>query len=142
MSSLTIANLTKTYTNSNMIKHVVFDNFSLELKQNTITAFVGANGSGKTTLLNCIAGLTQYEKGDIMIDSRKSRDANIGFVFQNYRESLLPWLKNIDNIACVIEQPNFSKLEKHNYIVRVPSLDDKRKVLIEPTDQAIKIFKN
>lgn len=34
------------------------------------------------------------------------------------------------------------RLEKHNYIVRTPSLDDKRKVLIEPTDRAIKIFKN
>ena len=34
------------------------------------------------------------------------------------------------------------RLEKQNYIVRIPSLDDKRKVLIEPTDQAIKIFKN
>ncbi|OGT26108.1 MAG: hypothetical protein A3I77_01820 [Gammaproteobacteria bacterium RIFCSPLOWO2_02_FULL_42_14] len=34
------------------------------------------------------------------------------------------------------------RLEKHNYIVRVPNLDDKRKVLIEPTEKAIKIFKN
>src|SRR3990167_7277214 len=34
------------------------------------------------------------------------------------------------------------RLEKQNYIVRIPSLDDKRKVLIEPTDRAIKIFKN
>lgn len=34
------------------------------------------------------------------------------------------------------------RLEKHHYIVRIPSLDDKRKVLIEPTERAIAIFKN
>lgn len=34
------------------------------------------------------------------------------------------------------------RLEKHCYIARIPSLDDKRKVLIEPTEQAIQIFKN
>lgn len=34
------------------------------------------------------------------------------------------------------------RLEKHHYIVRVPSLDDKRKVLVEATEQAIKIFKH
>lgn len=34
------------------------------------------------------------------------------------------------------------RLEKHHYIIRIPALDDKRKVLIEATDDAIKIFKN
>lgn len=34
------------------------------------------------------------------------------------------------------------RLEKHNYIVRTSSIEDKRKVLIEPTEQAIKVFKN
>jgi len=116
MSSLTIANLTKTYAGPNASQHVVFDNFSLEIKCDTIVAVVGANGCGKTTLLNCVAGLAQYEQGNIKIDGRDSRDANIGFVFQNYRESLLPWLKNIDNIACVLDQPTASKLEKCDYI--------------------------
>ena len=34
------------------------------------------------------------------------------------------------------------RLEKQHYITRSASQDDKRKVLIEPTEQAIKIFKN
>ena len=116
MSSLTITNLTKTYVGANTPRHVVFDNFSLEIKRDTIVAVVGANGCGKTTLLNCVAGLTRYEHGNIEIDGRNSCDANTGFVFQNYRESLLPWLKNINNIACVLDQPTASKLEKCNYI--------------------------
>jgi len=66
-------------------------------------------------LLNCIAGLTQYEQGRIKINGCDC-DAGIGFVFQNYRESLLPWLKNIDNIACVLKKPGLSVLEKRDYI--------------------------
>ncbi len=116
MSSLTIANLTKTYSGPNTPEHVVFDNFSLYIKRDTIMAVVGANGCGKTTLLNSIAGLTQYEHGNIKIDDKNSQNKNIGFVFQNYRESLLPWLKNIDNVACVLEKLALSKSEKHNYI--------------------------
>lgn len=34
------------------------------------------------------------------------------------------------------------RLEKHHYITRTPSQDDKRKVWIAPTDKAIKIFKS
>jgi len=44
MTSLTIANLTKTYSGLNTPEHVVFDNFSLEISRNTIVAVVGANG--------------------------------------------------------------------------------------------------
>lgn len=115
MSSLIISGLNKTYISPNTAQRVVFDNFSLEIKHGSIVAIIGANGCGKTTLLNCIAGLVQYDKGGIKIDDKDDHD-NIGFIFQNYRETLLPWLKNIDNIACTFDQPNFSKSEKHNYI--------------------------
>lgn len=116
MSNLLITNLTKTYSKQNAIKQVVFADFNLEIKLGQIVALVGANGCGKTTLLNCLAGLIEFEKGSIKIDGGNSQQSDFGFVFQNYRETLLPWLKNIDNIACVLEQPGFSKLEKHNYI--------------------------
>lgn len=114
MPDFTIDNLTKTYFDQDGFRQIVFADFSLKIKRNTILAIVGANGCGKTTLLNCLAGLVPYEKGVIEIDNQN----NIGFVFQNYRESLLPWLKNIDNIACFLKQPGLSKLEKHDYIKR------------------------
>ncbi|MDP1574238.1 MAG: MarR family transcriptional regulator [Coxiellaceae bacterium] len=34
------------------------------------------------------------------------------------------------------------RLEKHHYIARIPSKDDKRKVFIEATEDAVRIFKN
>ncbi len=117
MSVLAISGLNKTYFRSDISKCIVFDNFSLEIECNNIVAIVGANGCGKTSLLGCIAGLVPYEKGSISIDGENCFD-NVGFVFQNYRESLLPWLKNIDNVACSLEQPTLSKSQKHDYIKR------------------------
>lgn len=117
MSLLTIVNLGKTYTRPKAARQVVFDNFSLEFKHGSIITVVGANGCGKTTLLNCIANLTTYERGEIKINGLDGSLATIGFVFQNYRESLLPWLKNIDNIACALKQPEMSsRFQQYNYI--------------------------
>lgn len=50
-----IENLCKSYG-----KNVVYENFSLEIKEGEITCVLGESGSGKTTLLNIIAGLTPY----------------------------------------------------------------------------------
>jgi len=115
MSTFAITNLNKTYVRPGAGHQVVFDNFSLNFSPGAITAIVGKNGCGKTTLLNCIAGLTPYESGIIHINKSNQASA-IGFVFQNYRESLLPWLKNIDNITCTLEQSNLSRRQKYDYI--------------------------
>ncbi|KKQ27583.1 MAG: ABC-type nitrate/sulfonate/bicarbonate transport system, ATPase component [Candidatus Magasanikbacteria bacterium GW2011_GWC2_37_14] len=116
MPNLAITNLTKIYNAQSKNPQLVFDNFSLEIKSNIIVAVVGVNGCGKTTLLNCLADLIPFELGRIKIDDKDNQNTKIGFVFQNYRESLLPWLKNIDNVACTLEQSTLSKLEKHVYI--------------------------
>lgn len=116
MSLLTISNLNKKYTRPGAHEQTVFKGFSLDFPKNTVVAIVGPNGCGKTTLLNCIAGLTTYDSGIISV-GKKEKDADaIGFVFQNYRESLLPWLSNIDNIACVLERPDLTKLQKQLHI--------------------------
>ncbi|MBR1891375.1 MAG: ABC transporter ATP-binding protein [Clostridia bacterium] len=39
----------------------VFDGFSLEVADGSVTAIMGRSGVGKSTLLNCIADLTDYE---------------------------------------------------------------------------------
>ena len=42
---------------------VLFENFSLNVKANTIHAIIGPNGSGKTTLLRLITGVYQPNAG-------------------------------------------------------------------------------
>ncbi len=78
---------------------VLYDNFNLDLPNNQIVSIFGPNGCGKSTLINIISGLTPYDRGQISINGKPIRRARIGYVFQNYRDSLFPWLNAYDNIA-------------------------------------------
>lgn len=49
-------------------KHLVFDDFSLELKQDNIYGLLGKNGTGKSTLLYLISGLLHPKKGTVCFD--------------------------------------------------------------------------
>lgn len=66
-----------------------------QIASQSITKIYGPSGSGKTTLLKIIAGLTNPEKGKIIVDDELWQDTEsgfslpvqkrkVGFVFQNY----------------------------------------------------------
>lgn len=97
----------------------VYRDFSLEIERNKVTAFFGPNGCGKSTLLNIIAGLAPYEGGEILFDGRKLKDVRLGFVFQNYRDALMPWLRAVDNIAYPLK---YLKMPKAKIKERVAEL--------------------
>jgi NitT/TauT family transport system ATP-binding protein len=46
-----------------------------------------------------MSGLVPFDKGQILINDKPIRRARIGYVFQNYRDSLFPWLSALDNVA-------------------------------------------
>jgi len=77
----------------------LYQGFDLDIERHKVTTFFGPNGCGKSTLLNMIAGLAPYEGGSILFDGRALKDVKLGFVFQNYRDALMPWLRAVDNIA-------------------------------------------
>ena len=54
-------------------KNLVFDDFSLELKQDTIYGLLGKNGTGKSTLLYLIAGLLRPKKGTVSYDGIETK---------------------------------------------------------------------
>lgn len=72
----------------------IFDNFNLEIIPKELVVIFGPTGCGKSTLINLIAGTECCDSGLI---ERQQNIKRIGFVSQ--RNSLLPWLKVIDNIA-------------------------------------------
>lgn len=55
----------------------VLKDINLNISRNETIAFVGESGSGKTTLVNIIAGLLPVDKGDYLINDKKSSDYNI-----------------------------------------------------------------
>ncbi len=63
---LRITNLSKCYKGN---KKAV-DNISLEVKEGDIFGFIGHNGAGKTTTIRAIAGVLDFEEGEIRIDGK------------------------------------------------------------------------
>ena len=60
---LEIKNLTKKYDSK-----VAVDNLSLKVEAGQICAFIGHNGAGKTTTLKAIAGIIEFDEGEILVD--------------------------------------------------------------------------
>jgi len=77
----------------------LYSGFNLDLPRGRIVSIFGPNGCGKSTLMNMIAGLMPVDAGEILFDGKDLKDTQIGYVFQNYRDALFPWLTAWDNIA-------------------------------------------
>ena len=66
---LKIENLTKTYGQKK-----ADDNLSLEIENGHIYGFIGHNGAGKTTTLKSIAGIMEFDQGNIYIDNKSIKE--------------------------------------------------------------------
>jgi NitT/TauT family transport system ATP-binding protein len=81
----------------------VLQQVSFTVADGEIVSLFGPNGCGKTTLLNIVAGLVSADSGEVRIQSQDRPRATVGYVFQNYTESLLPWRSALDNVALPLE---------------------------------------
>lgn len=61
---LDIRNLKKTYKGNKC----AVSNLTLHVEAGDIYGFIGRNGAGKTTTIKCIAGIHDYDEGEIWID--------------------------------------------------------------------------
>lgn len=82
---------------------LVLSDVNIELKQGEFCTVFGPNGSGKTTLLNIVAGVEKQDAGCVLINNKRPENARVGFVFQNYHESLFPWRTVFENITFPLE---------------------------------------
>jgi len=109
-----IQNLSKSFpVNSKVRKDKnelkILDNISLTVSKGEFITIFGPNGCGKTTLLNLISGLYKPDKGSVTVFGYAPAQMRIGYILQNYHESLFPWLKNIDNICFPLELQRVSE---------------------------------
>ncbi len=79
--------------------NTVYDGFDLDLPRGEIISIFGPNGCGKSTLINMLSGILPIDGGRILFDGKTITDTRIGYVFQNYREALFPWMRAIDNVG-------------------------------------------
>lgn len=124
---LTIEHLTKTYCG---IKAV--DDISFAVEPGQIVAFIGANGAGKTTTLKAIAGIINFDQGEILVDGKnvlsKPMETKMAIGYLPDNPDLYENIKGIDYL---------------NFIADAFNIDEKtRKERIKSYSQRLEIFEN
>jgi len=106
MSPLVVENVTKTFRQGDRSVSALAG-ISIDVRQGTFLAIMGASGSGKSTLLHLMAGLTTADTGKVLVNGTNLSDMNdnqltlfrrknIGLVFQSF--NLIPTLTAEENV--------------------------------------------
>lgn len=112
--SIKLNSLTKRYGSQ-----LVLNNINLEVNPGEFVSLVGPSGCGKSTLLRVIAGLTNFDAGEVFIGNRQvnevpPKERNIAMVFQNY--ALYPHMTVTENIATPLLMSRLGLLQRQPYI--------------------------
>jgi putative ABC transport system ATP-binding protein len=102
-----LEDIMKTYIMGDTVLHAL-NHVHLEVAQGEFLAIMGPSGSGKSTMMNILGCLDRPTSGKYYLDGKeiagydddelaKTRNAKIGFVFQNF--NLLPKLTAQANVA-------------------------------------------
>jgi len=111
---VTIRGLSKRFSDA-----TIYDNFDFDIPRGKLISVFGPNGCGKSTLINMIAGLFPVDAGEILFDGQPISKIRFGYVFQNYREALFPWLRAFDNIAYPLKLMGVSQTERAARVERL-----------------------
>jgi len=104
MSRLVAEALTKSYR-----KKLVVNAVTVEVKAGEITGLLGPNGAGKTTTFSMIVGITQPDRGRILLDDRDItflpmyKRARLGISYLPQETSVFRKLTVAENIDLVLE---------------------------------------
>ena len=125
MSYLSIRNLHKSYGAT-----PIFSDIHCEIGQGEFVTLLGPSGCGKSTLLRCIAGLTEVDGGQILLDGQdlvplSPQKRGIGMVFQSY--ALFPNMTVQQNVAFGLRMQKVGKDEsarRVDEVLRLVELND------------------
>lgn len=77
-------------------RRVILNDVNFSVQPGSFVTIFGPNGCGKSTLVKMLGGLETPDRGSIV--GAHAMRGKIGFVFQDYRRTLLPWLDVEENI--------------------------------------------
>ena len=101
---------------------VILDDLCLSIKDGEFVTFLGPSGCGKTTTLRIIAGFTQPDTGEVIIDGNRMNGVppykrQVNTIFQRY--ALFPHLNVYENVAFGLR---VNKVDKNEIDERVTAM--------------------
>ena len=107
----------------------VVQEFDLTVEPGEFCVLIGPSGSGKSTVLKCIAGLFEPDGGRILVDgddvtATPVNERGMGFVFQEFDETLFPHMTVGENVAFGLRQDDrdYSVAEREERIAEILEL--------------------
>lgn len=112
------------------IEVMALQGLDLEIGRGELVAVIGKSGSGKSTLLNMIGGLEKPSAGRIYVDGHdlfamdeaslvQYRKSTVGFVWQNSRQNLFPYLTAVQNVEAPMQFANVSKRDRRKKALKL-----------------------
>ncbi len=124
---LSISDIHKSFRGARGDSRVVLCETTLTANLGEILVLVGPNGCGKTTLLNVVAGIILPDKGQALLNGRTVDSRKVGYVFQDFQESLLPWRTLLSNVELPLEirgDAKYERKEKSMCVLKTVGLQD------------------
>jgi len=114
---LSVQGLSKAYPTKRGPVQVIGD-LTFEVRAGEVACIVGPSGIGKTTLLKCLAGLQDSSSGSIRIDGNEidGPPREMALVFQDYTQSLMPWLTVEKNVRLPLKRMRLAPGEREDRI--------------------------
>lgn len=108
----------------------VLDDVSFDVRDGEFLCIVGPTGCGKTTFLNCLTGIYDTTKGEILVDGERinCRKNNISYIMQE--SSAMDWLTVEQNVRFGLEikkQPPAVVKERTEEMLEIVGLKEYRK---------------
>ncbi len=106
---LELRDITKSYDNVSVLKGI-----TLSVREGDFVTLLGSSGCGKTTILRIIAGLTEPDGGQVLLEGRDMcgsppEKRNVNTVFQSY--ALFPHMTVFQNVAYALKIRGVDKRE-------------------------------
>lgn len=112
MTHVSVAGLSKSFQRADGTTVPVLAGTTFDVMPGSVAGLVGPNGCGKSTVLAILASILQPDAGGVLLATGGQQKTRIGFVWQNYRASLLPWLSAEENVAFPLRLRGTGKRER------------------------------